>query len=36
MKQGQREIIVLDLTSRESITNEVVRVHEKLSKRFYN
>ena len=30
MKQGQREIIVLDLTSRESITNEVTRVHEKF------
>ena len=30
MKQGQREIIVLDLTSRESLTNEVVRVHERF------
>ena len=29
MKQGQREVIVLDLTSRESITNEVVRVFKK-------
>ena len=29
MKQGQREVIVLDLTSRESITNEVVRVFNK-------
>ena len=30
MKEGQREVIVLDLTSRESITNEVVRVYEKF------
>ena len=29
MKEGQREIIVLDLTSRESITNEVIRVIKK-------
>ena len=29
MKEGQREVIVLDLTSRESITNEVVRVFKK-------
>ena len=34
MKQGQREIIVLDLTSRESITNEVTRVHEKFPRDF--
>ena len=30
MKEGQREIIVLDLTSRESLTNEFVRVHERF------
>ena len=29
MKQGQREVIVLDLTSREAITNEIVRVFKR-------
>lgn len=34
MKEGQREVIVLDLISRESITNEISRVHEKFPRQF--
>jgi|TARA_B100000900_G_scaffold151241_1_gene128469 hypothetical protein len=30
MKEGQREIIVLDLTSREALTNEFARVNQKF------
>lgn len=32
VKQGQREVLALELTSRESITNETTRVYEKYPK----